>query len=100
MYNYFSPDGNAPTPKKMHWLTESTDCPIYLDGEEIAMVKICFDYADSFIPDTEFEVSDIRYGSIDGILMPCPDDIYEVIHEFLNSTKIVFEDKLTHEPKL
>jgi len=90
---------NAPEPR-LHWITEGTTVGIYDAGDLITAVPVCFDYASD--PNTNgFLISDVRYGSVDGVLMATIEDITEEIRNmFPSGTILTFEDEFHHEPRL
>lgn len=98
-YDYFSPDGNATPSRNNSWTVEGTMVPIYNDGELIKTVAVCWEYCN--IQGTEYEISDVRYGSIDGVILPEICDIIEAIQEKMGlHNSLTFPYKFTHEPKL
>ncbi len=99
-YDYFSPDGNAgrSTPNSDYKI-EGTMVPIYNDGDLIKCVAVCWEYLNT--QGTEYEICDVQYGSIDGIILPEICDIIEVIQEKMGlHNTLIFPNKFKHEPKL
>lgn len=84
------------------WYTEGTTCEVYLDGEPIGEVNICYDYAHSNQIGFDYEVADVRYGQLGGLLIPDEEDIRRAIADKLKTVehRIIFPDKFTLEPKL
>lgn len=99
-YDYFSPDGNAGRPlPKVHYHIEGSMVPIYVDGEPIKSVGLCWEWANT--QGHEYEIIDVRYGSIDGVLLPEIDDIIQAIQEKMGlGNSLTFPDKFSHDPKL
>lgn len=100
MYNIFSVDGNAGRPlPKLNWYTEGTTAPIYVDGDLLTSVNVCFDWAN--VEGNHVEISDIRYGSVDGVLMPDVEDIHSAIQEcFEGKRNFIFPDTMSHDKNL
>lgn len=95
----YEPGTERPTPNKFY-TTEGTTCPIYdHEGELIKNVHICFDWCN--VQGTEYEISDVRYGSIDGVILPEICDIIQAIQEKMGlHNSLTFPYKFHHEPKL
>lgn len=101
MYDYFSSDGNAaPDRKRNNIYTEGALCPIFdHEGEIIKNVHVCWDYENT--QGSEYEISDVRYGSIDGVILPEIEDIIQAITEKMGlRNTLIFPDKFHHDLKL
>lgn len=99
-YDRNSCDGNAgrETPSK-HWIIEGTMCPIYLDGDLLGCVALCWEYCN--IQGSEYEIADVQYGSIDSVILPEIEDILQSIQEKMGlHNTLTFPTKFKHEPKL
>lgn len=99
-YDYFSPDGNAGRPlPKVNWYTDGAMVPIYIDGDLLTCVPVCFDWA--YVGANHYEIADIRYGSVDGVLLPDIEDIHSSIREkFEGKVTLIFPDEMAHDSKL
>lgn len=100
MYNIFSSDGNAVQRNtNPHYIIEGTMVPVYLDGELIKEVGLCWEWSKT--PLNEYEICDVRYGSIDGVILPEICDIIEAIQEKMGlHCTLILPDKFSHDPKL
>ena len=90
-------DKPAPT---LNWYIHGCMVPIYTpDGDLIKCVGLCWEAANT--EGYTYEIADVQYGSIDGIILPEIEDIHQAVREKmgLNAT-LIFPDKLTHNPKL
>jgi hypothetical protein len=99
-YDYFSPDGNAgrETPSK-HWIIEGTMCPIYLEGDLLGCVALCWEYCN--IQGSEYEIVDVQYGSLDGVILPEIEDIKTSIQDAMGlANTLIFPNKFHHNDKL
>jgi len=99
-YDRFSPDGNAgrSTPNN-DWKIEGTMVPIYSDGDLIKCVAVCWEFLNT--QGTEYEICDVQYGSIDGIILPEICDIIEAVQIKMGlNCSITFPNKFTHNPSL
>lgn len=100
-YDYFSPDGNASHKHSTHnhIQTEGSTVPIYHEGTLIKTVPVCWDWCN--IQGTEYEISDVRYGSIDGVILPEICDIIEAIQEKMGlHSSLTFPAKFHHDSRL
>lgn len=71
-------------------------CPIFNDGDLITCVGLCWEYAN--VRGNEYEIIDVRYGSVDGVLMPEIADIKQCIQEKIGLHCVLsFPDKFTHD---
>ncbi len=96
MVFYKKPNATEP---RLHWIIEGTYAPIFNDGDLIKCVPVCFEWAEN--QDGHYEIADVRYGSIDGIIMPEVIDIEQAIQEHLGLKEtLIFPDKYYHDPKL
>lgn len=93
---YSKPNTHEP---KLHYQIEGSMVPIYVDGELIKSVGLCWEFANT--QGHEYEIIDVRYGSIDGVILPEICDIIQAIQEKMGlHCVLTFPDKFTHEPKL
>lgn len=85
-----------------YWRIEDTTCPVFdPNGEIMGYVNICFDYSQyPKLSEATYEVSDVRYGQLGGLLIPEAEDIRQAIEDKLGSSRIIFPDKFNLEPKL
>lgn len=100
MYDYFSPDGNAAPDIKRNWIIEGSMVPIFdHEGSLIKNVGVCWEYCNTH--GSEYEIADVRYGSIDGVILPEIEDIIQAITEKMGlRNTLILPDKFTHEPRL
>lgn len=86
-----------PTPNPFY-TTEGSEVPIYHEGTLIKTVPVCWDWCKT---QNEIEISDVRYGSIDGVLLPEICDIIEAIQERMGLREtLIFPSRFHHEPKI
>lgn len=91
------PGTERPSPNPFY-TTEGTTVPIYMDGELIKTVPVCWDWCKT---QNEIEISDVRYGSIDGVLLPEICDIIEAIQERMGLREtLIFPRRFHHDAKL
>lgn len=96
MITYNKPSAHSPN---LHWTIEGSMVPIYNDGDLIKSVGLCWEWANT--QGREYEIIDVRYGSIDGVLLPEIDDIIQAIQEKMGlGNSLTFPDKFSHDPKL
>lgn len=100
MYDIFSSDGNAlQRNTNPHYIIEGTMVPVYLDGELIKEVGLCWEWSKT--PLNEYEICDVRYGSIDGVILPDWDDVVACIQEKMGlSAILILPDKFSHDKNL
>jgi len=100
-YDYFSPDGNAEREYASNvWIIEGCLVPIYdHEGSLLKTVGLCWEYRNT--QGSEYEIVDVQYGSIDGIILPEIEDIIEAIQQRMGlHNTLIFPTKFKHEPKL
>lgn len=100
-YDRNSTDGNASVNSipKLHWTIAGCMVPIYNDGDLITCVGLCWEWANT--QGHEYEIVDVRYGSVDGVLMPEIDDIIQTIQETMGLTAtLILPDKFFHDKAL
>ena len=99
-YDHFSPDGNSTRDIAKHWRIEGAMCPIYdHEGQLIKHVAICWEYMNT--QGTEYEIADVQYGSIDGVILPEICDIIEAMQIKMGlRNSLIIPTGFTHNAKL
>jgi len=96
MVFYKKPNATEP---RLQWRYEGTMVPIFSDGDLIKCVPVCFEWAEN--QDGHYEIADVRFGSIDGLIMPEVIDIEQAIQEHLGlKNTLIFPNKFTHDKAL
>lgn len=98
MFDRLAEPGNTMRPEKFqHWTIEGTTVPIYdHEGEPIKNVPICWEWCNH--EGSTYEICDVRYGSIDGVILPEICDMKEAIAEKMGlHNTLILPDKFHHD---